>query len=87
MAIDTSLSMKATDVAPTRLRAAQAAAKQFVNLLPPAAQRGPGHLDGREPRSGLTPAQDRESLLAAIDNLRLSERTAIGEAIYACSTP
>lgn len=82
VAIDTSLSMKATDVAPTRLRAAQAAAKQFVNLLPPRLNVGLVTFNGTA-AVRVTPTQDRESLLAAIDNLRLSERTAIGEAIYA----
>src|SRR5690349_2769314 len=34
MAIDVSLSMQATDVLPSRIQAAQAAAKEFVDLVP-----------------------------------------------------
>jgi Ca-activated chloride channel family protein len=82
MAIDTSLSMEATDVAPTRLKAAQAAAKNFVNLLPPRLRVGLVTFNGSAVVR-VAPTQDRAELLAAIDQLRLGERTAIGEAIYA----
>ncbi len=82
MAIDTSLSMEATDVAPTRLKAAQNAAKEFVNLLPPRLRVGLVTFNGSAVVR-VAPTQDRAELLAAIDQLRLGERTAIGEAIYA----
>lgn len=82
MAIDTSLSMEATDVAPTRLKAAQAAAKNFVNLLPPRLRVGLVTFNGSAVVR-VAPTQDRAELLAAIDQLRLGERTAIGEAVYA----
>jgi Ca-activated chloride channel family protein len=82
MAIDTSLSMEATDVAPTRLKAAQAAAKEFVNLLPPRLRVGLVTFNGTAVVR-VAPTQDRAELLTAIDQLRLGERTAIGEAIYA----
>ncbi|WP_426573195.1 VWA domain-containing protein [Aquihabitans sp. McL0605] len=82
MAIDTSLSMEATDVAPTRLKAAQSAAKDFVNLLPPRLNVGLVTFNGTAVVR-VAPTQDRQELLAAIDQLRLGERTAIGEAIYA----
>jgi Ca-activated chloride channel family protein len=82
MAIDTSLSMEATDVAPTRLKAAQNAAKEFVNLLPPRLNVGLVTFNGTAIVK-VAPTQDREELLAAIDQLRLGERTAIGDAIYA----
>lgn len=82
MAIDTSLSMEATDVAPTRLKAAQNAAKEFVRILPPRLNVGLVTFNGTA-LVKVAPTQDREELLAAIDQLRLGERTAIGEAIYA----
>lgn len=82
MAIDTSLSMEATDVAPNRLKAAQNAAKEFVKLLPPRLNVGLVTFNGTAVVR-VAPTQDREELLAAIDQLRLGERTAIGEAIYA----
>lgn len=82
LAIDTSLSMEATDVAPSRLKAAQAAAKSFVELLPPRLNVGLVTFNGSAVVR-VAPTQDREELLAAIDQLRLGERTAIGEAIYA----
>lgn len=82
LAMDVSLSMQATDVAPTRLEAAQAAAKEFVKLLPPRLNVGLVTFSGTAVVK-VAPTQDREVLLAAIDQLRLSERTAIGEAIFA----
>jgi Ca-activated chloride channel family protein len=82
LAIDTSLSMEATDVAPSRLKAAQTAAKEFVELLPPRLNVGLVTFNGTA-LVKVAPTQDREQLTAAIDQLRLGERTAIGEAIYA----
>jgi Ca-activated chloride channel family protein len=82
LAIDTSLSMEATDVEPSRLRAAQVAAKQFIELLPPRLNVGLVTFNGTA-LVRVAPTQDREELAAAIDQLRLGERTAIGEAIYA----
>ena len=82
VAIDTSLSMQANDVSPSRLRAAQAAAKRFIDQLPPRLNVGLVTFNGTA-LVRVSPTQDREQLKAAIDQLRLGERTAIGEAIYA----
>ena len=82
LAIDTSLSMQATDVAPSRLEAAQVAAKSFIDILPPRLNVGLVTFNGTA-LVKVAPTQDRDELLAAIDQLRLGERTAIGEAIYA----
>ncbi|MCB0962483.1 MAG: VWA domain-containing protein, partial [Acidimicrobiales bacterium] len=82
LAIDTSLSMEATDVAPSRLEAAQEAAKTFIDLLPPRLNVGLVTFNGSAVVK-VAPTQDREEVLASIDQLRLGERTAIGEAIYA----
>lgn len=82
VAIDTSLSMEATDVAPNRLKAAQAAANEFVDLLPARLNVGLVTFNGIA-QIKVAPTRDREQLHAAIDQLRLGERTAIGEAIYA----
>ncbi|MEO6627585.1 MAG: VWA domain-containing protein [Aquihabitans sp.] len=82
VAIDTSLSMEATDVAPNRIKAAQAAANEFVDLLPARLNVGLVTFNGVA-QVAVPPTQDREELHAAIDQIRLGERTAIGEAIFA----
>ena len=82
VAIDTSLSMQATDVEPSRLVAAQAAANEFVDKLPARLNVGLVTFNGIA-KVAVPPTQNRDELHAAIDQLRLGERTAIGEAIYA----
>lgn len=81
LAIDTSLSMMAEDVAPNRLEAAQSAAKSFLTILPPKINVGLVSFAG----SGtilVPPTTDRARVTSAIDRLELEERTAIGEAIF-----
>lgn len=80
LALDVSGSMRATDVEPNRLAAAQAAARTFVNEQP------------RSTRLGVVafaatalvvqhPTQNREEVLAAIDRLQVQRGTAIGSGI------
>lgn len=82
LAIDTSLSMQATDVAPSRLEAAKAAALDFVAELPDAINLGLVTFDGVA-RVRVTPTTDRGSVKRAIEGLELGPATAIGEAILA----
>ncbi|MBI2709060.1 MAG: VWA domain-containing protein [Actinobacteria bacterium] len=82
LAIDTSLSMQATDVAPSRLRAAQRAAKAFLRVIPPKINVGLVAFNGSA-QVLATPTIDRAVVATAIDNLELAERTAIGEGIFA----
>jgi Ca-activated chloride channel family protein len=82
MAIDTSLSMKADDVRPTRIKAAQRAARQFIDQLPPKINLGLVTFNGTAVVR-VSPTTDREAVRDAVDQMRLGERTAIGEAIYA----
>jgi Ca-activated chloride channel family protein len=81
IALDTSTSMIATDVAPTRLGAAQAAAKQFLESLPPGLKVGLLTFD-RTARINVAPTDDRATTAAAIDSLTTAGGTATGEAIY-----
>jgi Ca-activated chloride channel homolog len=78
--IDVSLSMAASDVAPTRLAAAQAAAKMFVAAQPRDVRIGVvafgGYADVVQP-----PTLDRAEVLAAIDRLELQRFTAIGNGL------
>jgi Ca-activated chloride channel homolog len=73
----------ALDVSPNRLEAAQAAAKEFVGLLPPRINLGLVTFSGTA-SVAVAPTTDRASVLRAIDSLELAERTAIGEAIFSC---
>ena len=82
LAIDTSLSMEATDVAPSRLEAAQQAALSFVQELPPQINLGLVSFDGVA-RVRVTPTTDRDPVRTAIETLELGPATGIGEAIFA----
>jgi Ca-activated chloride channel family protein len=81
VAIDTSLSMMADDVAPSRIEAAKAAAKSFVDQLPAKINVGLVSFDGNA-RLDVSPTTDRAKVKKAIDRLQLNEGTAIGEALF-----
>ena len=80
LAIDVSLSMEATDVAPNRLAAAQEAATQFVDDLTPGVNLGIVSFAGIATVL-VSPTTDRTVAKQAIAGLKLDERTATGEAI------
>jgi Ca-activated chloride channel homolog len=81
VAIDVSLSMKATDVAPTRFDAAKSAAKSFIQNLPMRFNVGVISFAGSA-NVIAAPSADREAAIASIDQLQLDKRTAIGEAVF-----
>jgi len=81
LTIDTSLSMEATDVSPNRIKAAQAAAKSFLDIIPPKINVGLVSFNGSA-QVLVAPTTDRDAVRTGIDSLHLAERTAIGEAIF-----
>ena len=80
VAIDTSGSMASTDVSPTRLIAAQQAARGFVSGLPSGLQVGLISFD-TSARVLVAPTSDRSSVKAGIDDLQVGGATATGDAI------
>src|SRR5436190_12517881 len=80
LAIDVSGSMRADDVKPTRLAAAQAAARAFINGSPKTTRIGLVTFAGS---AALVqpPTANRDDLLAAIDQLQLQNATAVGSGI------
>jgi Ca-activated chloride channel family protein len=81
IAIDTSDSMKATDVDPTRLGAAVAAAKTFIAGLPATFSVGVVSADAT-PDVVVAPSTDHQAVTVALDRLATSPGTALGEAIF-----
>jgi Ca-activated chloride channel family protein len=80
LAFDVSSSMTATDLTPTRMEAAKAAARTVVERQPPTVLVGVIAFGG----SGLVtqqPTADRASVLAAIDRLQPSGGTALGSGL------
>ena len=80
LAIDVSGSMKATDVAPTRLDAAREAAQSFIDQLPEGIRVGIVAFASR-PVTLVAPTADRGQLDAALDGLRALDGTAMGDAL------
>lgn len=80
LAIDTSLSMSATDVKPTRLKAALAAIDGFLAEVPEKYRVGIVSFSDQATVI-LPPTTDRDAARAALRELRLGRGTAIGGAI------
>jgi Ca-activated chloride channel family protein len=77
---DTSGSMNATDVSPTRLAAAQSAATRFLDRVPKSLQAGlVAYADG--PHTVLRPTQDRDAIKSTLQALQASGGTATGDAL------
>lgn len=81
LVIDVSQSMRATDVPPSRLAAAQEAAKKFAEELTPGINLGLIAYAGTATVL-VSPTTSREATKAAIDKLQLADRTATGEGIF-----
>jgi Ca-activated chloride channel homolog len=80
LALDVSGSMRASDVEPTRIEAAQAAARAFVNEQPRSTRIGVVAFAGS---AALVqpPTSNRTDVLAAIDQLQLQHATAVGSGV------
>ncbi len=80
LAMDVSLSMRVNDVKPTRLAAAQEAAKLFLRDLPKNIEVGLVTFAGSS-QVAQAATLDRAPLVAAIDGFQMQRGTAIGNAI------
>lgn len=80
LTIDTSLSMGADDVSPTRIDAAKEAARQFLESAPAGIDIGLVSFH-EAPIVEVPPTPDRDAVLAAIDRLDLGPYTNTGDAI------
>ena len=83
LAMDVSLSMRVNDVKPTRLAAAQDAAKLFLRDLPRNIEVGLVTFAGSS-QVAQAATLDRAPLVAAIDGFQMQRGTAIGNAIALC---
>ena len=83
--IDVSWSMTATDVPPSRLDAAKAAAIDFVNALPDGFNVALVSLSGNS-SVRLPPLPDHSAVVRAIEALTVQDSSAVGDAIMAALT-
>lgn len=81
LAIDTSLSMQATDVAPSRVDAAKASAMEFLATVPDGVAVGVVGFDGRA-RQLISPTTNLQAVERTIQSAELGPGTAIGEAVF-----
>jgi Ca-activated chloride channel homolog len=80
LVVDTSNSMAATDVSPSRIAAARAAARVMIKGLPADAKVGLISF-ARDVRVLLAPTDDRAAIDASLDRLALTGGTSLGPAI------
>lgn len=80
LVVDTSLSMGADDLKPTRLDVAQRTARAFLRELPEKYRLAIVGFSGRA-YVALPPTEDRELAAAALRSLRTGEGTSLGDAI------
>jgi Ca-activated chloride channel homolog len=80
LVIDTSLSMGADDVKPTRLEAARREARGFLDRLPSKYRIAIVGFAGRA-YVALPPTDDRDLAVAALRNLHTAEGTSLGDAV------
>ena len=80
LTMDVSLSMRATDVKPTRLVASQVAAKAFLQELPKGIRVGIVTFAGTA-QLVQPPTLNRDDLVAAIDRFQMQRGTAVGSGI------
>ena len=80
LAIDTSGSMRAADVKPSRIEAAQAAARSFIDGMPSRRRVGVVTISGTAAVTQ-SPTTERDDLYQAIDSLQLQRGSAIGSGI------
>lgn len=81
LTVDVSASMTATDVEPSRIEAAKAAAREFVEQVPSGFQVGLVAFD-RSANVLAQPTTDHASVISAIESLEPGPGTATGEGIY-----
>jgi Ca-activated chloride channel family protein len=80
LAMDVSRSMRAKDVDPNRITAAQAAAKEFIEQMPNNLRVGIVTFAGTA-SIVQTPTENRDDLIAAIDRFQLQRATATGSGL------
>ncbi|MEO6956752.1 MAG: VWA domain-containing protein [Antricoccus sp.] len=83
LALDVSLSMKASDVKPSRFEAMKKSAAEFVDKLPAGINLALVSFGGAAVVNN-APTTDRSSVKSSIAGLELQQSTATGDAIYKC---